>query len=74
MTQYTEYRHTVWLFLMDLAKRSWGARARAELEKATALLEEAGSPFKELEKAVWDQRVHFAAAIARIRIKNKAFT
>ena len=69
-----EHRHTLWLFLMELARRRWMARARSEVERATRLLNEAGYPFKDVENIVWDQRVHFAAAIARIRIKNKAFT
>lgn len=59
---------------MELARRRWGARERAEVERATYLLSQAGSPFKEIETAVWDQRVHFAAAVARIRIKNRAFS
>lgn len=59
---------------MELARRRWMARARNEVERATRLLNEAGHPFKDIESIVWDQRVHFAAAIARIRIKNKAFT
>ncbi|KAJ0179214.1 hypothetical protein K1T71_004926 [Dendrolimus kikuchii] len=70
----TLHRHTVWLFLMELARRRWGARPRAETERATRLLSEAGSPFNDIENVIWEQRVHFAAAIARIRIKNKAFT
>ncbi|CAH2091794.1 unnamed protein product [Euphydryas editha] len=59
---------------MELARRRWMARARGELERATKLLNEAGFPFKDVENAVWDQRIHFAAAIARIRIKNRAFS
>ncbi|XP_028028598.1 uncharacterized protein LOC114241818 isoform X1 [Bombyx mandarina] len=72
--QYTGNRHIVWLFLMELARRRWEARPRAEQERATQLLEGAGQPFKEMENVVWEQRVHFAAAIARIRIKNKALS
>lgn len=72
--QYAVHRHTTWLFLMELARRRWMARARGELERATKLLNEAGFPFKEVENAVWEQRIHFAAAIARIRIKNRAFS
>ncbi|CAG9791843.1 unnamed protein product [Diatraea saccharalis] len=68
------HRHLIWLFLMELARRRWVARPRNEIERAVALLNEAGSPFKELENIVWEQRVHLAAAIARIRIKNKAFS
>jgi hypothetical protein len=59
---------------MELARRRWGARPRGEMEKANQMLTEAGNLFKETERVVWDQRVHFAAAIARIRIKNKAFS
>lgn len=44
------------------------------MDRAAQLLDEVGSPFKEIENVVWEERVHFAAAIARIRIKNKAFT
>ncbi|XP_060800787.1 uncharacterized protein LOC106139227 [Amyelois transitella] len=76
-TDYPElnpYRHAVWLFLMELARRRWGARPRSEVERATELLNKAGQPFKNIESTVWEQRVHFAAAIARIRIKKKAFT
>ncbi|XP_028163905.1 uncharacterized protein LOC114355313 isoform X1 [Ostrinia furnacalis] len=69
-----KHRHAVWLFLMELARRRWGARPRSEIERATRLLNEAGSPFKDIENTIWNQRVHFAAAIARIRIKNKAFS
>ncbi|KAL0839386.1 hypothetical protein ABMA28_016115 [Loxostege sticticalis] len=69
-----QHRHTVWLFLMELARRRWGARARSEIERAARLLNEAGHPFKDIENTIWEQRVHFAAAIARIRIKNKAFS
>ncbi|XP_072942172.1 uncharacterized protein [Epargyreus clarus] len=72
--QLANHRHESWLFLMELARRRWGARPRGELERATQLLAEAGYPFKDMENAIWDQRVHFAAAIARIRIKNKAFS
>ncbi|XP_075972716.1 uncharacterized protein LOC142974335 [Anticarsia gemmatalis] len=72
--EYAEHRHALWLFLMELARRRWGARARGEIERAATLLEEAGSPFKDIENIIWEERVHFAAAIARIRIKNKAFT
>ncbi|XP_059060270.1 uncharacterized protein LOC131853407 isoform X1 [Achroia grisella] len=68
------YRHMVWLFLMELARRRWGARTRAEMERATHLLNKFGSPYIEIERTIWNQRVHFAAAIARIRIKNKAFS
>ncbi|XP_053600314.1 uncharacterized protein LOC128669476 isoform X2 [Plodia interpunctella] len=76
-TDYPElnpYRQTVWLFLMELARRRWGARPRSDVERASHLLAEAGHPYQEIESIIWDQRVHFAAAIARIRIKNKAFT
>lgn len=59
---------------MELAKRRWGARPRYEMERATNLLNAAGWPFKEIENEMWEQRIHFAAAVARIRIKNKAFT
>ncbi|XP_045492830.1 uncharacterized protein LOC123692174 isoform X1 [Colias croceus] len=72
--QFAEHRHTTWLFLMELARRRWVARPRGEIERATKLLKEAGSPFIDVENAIWDERVHFAAAIARIRIKNKAFS
>ncbi|XP_052751597.1 uncharacterized protein LOC113523479 isoform X2 [Galleria mellonella] len=72
--EFANHRHAVWLFLMELARRRWGARARTELERATRLLNEYGYPFKEIENTIWNQRVHFAAAIARIRIKNKAFS
>ncbi|XP_026746347.1 uncharacterized protein LOC113507647 isoform X1 [Trichoplusia ni] len=72
--EFKPHRHMVWLFLMELARRRWGARARGEIERATQLLEEAGSPFKEIENIIWEERVHFAAAIARLRIKNRAFT
>lgn len=74
ISQYTNHRHAIWLFLMELARRRWGARPRSETERAANLLQEAGSPFKEIENEIWEQRVHFAAAIARIRIKNKAFS
>ncbi|XP_052738020.1 uncharacterized protein LOC112053618 [Bicyclus anynana] len=70
----SEYRHTTWLFLMEVARRRWMSRPRAEIERATRLLDEAGYPFKEVEAAIWDERVHFAAAIARIRIKNRALS
>lgn len=59
---------------MELARRRWIARPRGEIERARRLLDEAGYPFKDVEDAVWGERVHFAAAIARIRIKNKAFS
>lgn len=59
---------------MELARRRWIARTRIEMERATRLIKEAGSPYIEIENAIWEQRVHFAAAIARIRIKNKAFS
>ncbi|XP_039745917.1 uncharacterized protein LOC120623765 isoform X2 [Pararge aegeria] len=72
--QLIDHRHSTWLFLMELARRRWMSRPRAEVNRATRLLDEAGSPFKDVEAAIWDQRVHFAAAIARIRIKNRAFT
>ncbi|CAH0629027.1 unnamed protein product [Chrysodeixis includens] len=72
--EFKPHRHSVWLFLMELARRRWGARARSEIERATRLLEDAGSPFKEIENIIWEERVHFAAAIARLRIKNRAFT
>ncbi|XP_068628056.1 uncharacterized protein [Battus philenor] len=73
-SQFSEHRHVTWLFLMELARRKWSARKREELERTTKLLDEAGPPFKDIENAIWEQRVHFAAAIARIRIKNKAYT
>ncbi|CAG9563001.1 unnamed protein product [Danaus chrysippus] len=72
--QLSDHRHSTWLFLMELARRQWVARSRGETDRATKLLNEAGFPFKDVEAAVWDQRVHFAAAIARIRIKNRAFS
>ncbi|XP_026313809.1 uncharacterized protein LOC113225652 isoform X2 [Hyposmocoma kahamanoa] len=72
--QYHRFRNTAWLFLMELARRKWGARPRNEVDRAEHLLHIAGYPFKDIENAIWEQRVHFAAAIARIRIKNKAFT
>ncbi|XP_047519296.1 uncharacterized protein LOC125059120 isoform X1 [Pieris napi] len=72
--QYAGHRHSAWLFLMELARRRWVARPRGEIERARRLLNEAGYPFKDVENAIWDERVHFAAAIARIRIKNKAFS
>ncbi|XP_037297141.1 uncharacterized protein LOC115442158 isoform X2 [Manduca sexta] len=72
--RFSNYRHTVWLFLMELARRRWGARPRGEMERAMRMLEEAGSIFKDIEGTIWKQRVHFAAAISRIRIKNKAFS
>ncbi|XP_047989962.1 uncharacterized protein LOC125229210 [Leguminivora glycinivorella] len=72
--EYAVNRHTVWLFLMELTRRRWGARPRGEAERAAKLLKEAGSPFQDIENTVWEQRVHFAAAIARIRIKNRAFS
>ncbi|XP_047545611.1 uncharacterized protein LOC125077662 isoform X2 [Vanessa atalanta] len=72
--QFSVHRHTTWLFLMELARRRWMARARGEAERASRLLRDAGFPFKDVENAVWEQRIHFAAAIARIRIKNKAFS
>ncbi|KAJ8724889.1 hypothetical protein PYW07_015847 [Mythimna separata] len=71
---FVEHRHNVWLFLMELARRRWRARPRNEIERATRLLEENGSPFKEIENTIWEQRVHLAASIARIRIKNRAFS
>ncbi|KAJ8726861.1 hypothetical protein PYW08_015258 [Mythimna loreyi] len=71
---FVEHRHTVWLFLMELARRRWRARPRNEIERATKLLEENGHPFKDIESVIWEQRVHLAAAIARIRIKNRAFS
>ncbi|XP_047023657.1 uncharacterized protein LOC124632743 [Helicoverpa zea] len=72
--EFAEHRHALWLFLMELARRRWGARPRSEIERATQLLDEAGYPFKDIENIIWEERVHFAAAIARIRIKNRAFT
>ncbi|CAB3258175.1 unnamed protein product [Arctia plantaginis] len=72
--EFAVHRHLLWLFLMELARRRWGARPRNEMDRAAQLLDEIGSPFKEIENIVWEERVHFAAAIARIRIKNKAFT
>ncbi|CAH2063566.1 unnamed protein product, partial [Iphiclides podalirius] len=72
--QYSDHRHVTWLFLMELARRKWGARTREELERTTALLGAAGAPFEDIESSIWEQRVHFAAAIARIRIKNRAYT
>ncbi|XP_013161625.1 PREDICTED: uncharacterized protein LOC106113426 isoform X1 [Papilio xuthus] len=72
--QFCEHQHVTWLFLMELARRKWRARGRDDLARTTALLRDAGAPFQDIEHAVWDQRVHFAAAIARIRIKNKAYT
>ncbi|XP_063380080.1 uncharacterized protein LOC134666746 isoform X2 [Cydia fagiglandana] len=72
--QYGDNHHTVWLFLMELTRRRWGARPRGEAERAVRLLKEAGSPYQDIENTVWEQRVHFAAAIARIRIKNRAFS
>ncbi|XP_050678248.1 uncharacterized protein LOC126974707 isoform X2 [Leptidea sinapis] len=72
--QLTNEKHTTWLFLMELARRRWMARPRGEVDHANRLLSEAGPPFKDVESAVWEERVHFAAAIARIRIKNKAFS
>ncbi|OWR46394.1 hypothetical protein KGM_205183 [Danaus plexippus plexippus] len=72
--QLSDHRHSTWLFLMELARRQWVARSRGDADRATRLLNEAGFPFKDVESAVWDQRVHFAAAIARIRIKNRAFS
>ncbi|XP_049865482.1 uncharacterized protein LOC126366416 [Pectinophora gossypiella] len=71
---FSEFRQSTWLFLMELARRRWAARPRGEQDQVTEMLERAGYPFREIESAVWDQRVHFAAAIARIRIKNKAFS
>lgn len=59
---------------MELARRQWGSRARSEVDRATEILEQAGTPFNHIERDIWDQRVHFAAAVARIRIKNKAFS
>ncbi|XP_063375055.1 uncharacterized protein LOC134662714 [Cydia amplana] len=72
--EYANNHHTVWLFLMELTRRRWGARPRGEAERAARLLKEAGSPYQDIENTVWEQRVHFAAAIARIRIKNRAFS
>ncbi|KAH9641593.1 hypothetical protein HF086_017117 [Spodoptera exigua] len=72
--EFVEHRHTVWLFLMELARRRWGARTRSEMERAKRLLDEAGYPFKNIENLIWEERVHLAAAIARIRIKNRAFS
>ncbi|XP_045763931.1 uncharacterized protein LOC123866417 isoform X2 [Maniola jurtina] len=72
--QLLDHRHSTWLFLMELARRRWVSRPRAEVERAKLLLDQAGHPFKDVEAAIWDERVHFAAAIARIRIKNRAFT
>ncbi|CAH1635075.1 unnamed protein product [Spodoptera littoralis] len=72
--EFLEHRHALWLFLMELTRRRWGARSRSEMERATQLLEEAGYPFKNIENTLWDERVHLAAAIARIRIKNRAFS
>uniref|UniRef100_A0A2H1VGU1 SFRICE_000010 n=1 Tax=Spodoptera frugiperda TaxID=7108 RepID=A0A2H1VGU1_SPOFR len=72
--EFIEHRHALWLFLMELARRRWGARSRSENERATQLLEEAGYPFKNIENIIWNERVHLAAAIARIRIKNRAFS
>lgn len=50
------------------------SRPRAEVDRAARLLDDAGYPFKDVETAIWAERIHFAAAIARIRIKNRAFT
>ncbi|XP_073967356.1 uncharacterized protein [Choristoneura fumiferana] len=72
--EFGDKRHTVWLFLMELTRRRWGARPRGEMERAAKILREAGSPYCDVEATVWEQRVHFAAAIARIRIKNRAFS
>ncbi|CAG5010068.1 unnamed protein product [Parnassius apollo] len=72
--QFAEHHHIVWLFLMELARRKWTARTREELERTAKLLNEAGFPFKDIENVIWEQRVHFAAAIARIRIKNRAYS
>ncbi|KAI5637160.1 hypothetical protein NE865_10057 [Phthorimaea operculella] len=72
--KFMQFRQTTWLFIMELARRRWAARPRGEQEQIKLMLEQAGYPFCDIEKAVWDQRVHFAAAIARIRIQNKAFT
>ncbi|KAJ2950777.1 hypothetical protein O0L34_g9042 [Tuta absoluta] len=72
--KFMQFRQTTWLFIMELARRRWAARPRGEQEEIKLLLKQAGYPFCDIENAVWDQRVHFAAAVARIRIKNKAFT
>ncbi|XP_034825357.1 putative methyltransferase NSUN7 isoform X1 [Maniola hyperantus] len=72
--QLLDHKHSTWLFLMELARRRWVSRPRAEVERSKLLLDQAGYPFKDVEAAIWDERVHFAAAIARIRIKNRAFT
>ncbi|XP_041973154.1 uncharacterized protein LOC121728899 [Aricia agestis] len=72
--QFRSHRHITWLFLMELARRRWVARSQEEVESAKSLLAAAGEPFLAVETAIWDERVHFAAAIARIRIKNKAFS
>ncbi|KAL4710333.1 hypothetical protein ACJJTC_011149 [Scirpophaga incertulas] len=51
-----------------------GCAPRTEVDRANQLLDATGYPFKDIENAIWNQRVHFAAAVARIRIKNKAFS
>ncbi|KAG7305266.1 hypothetical protein JYU34_009311 [Plutella xylostella] len=72
--QLLTHRNIVWLFVMELARRRWAARPKAEAARAGALLAEGGALFQLAEDSVWRQRVHFAAAIARIRIKNKAIS
>lgn len=59
---------------MELARRQWGARPKNEEDSAAALLAESNPLFCKVEAAVWEQRVHFAAAVARIRIKNRAYS
>ncbi|KAI8440025.1 hypothetical protein MSG28_001459 [Choristoneura fumiferana] len=57
--EFGDKRHTVWLFLMELTRRRWGARPRGEMERAAKILREAGSPYCDVEATVWEQRKYF---------------
>ncbi|KAF5286182.1 hypothetical protein FQR65_LT12940 [Abscondita terminalis] len=68
--QFNERQTRVLLLLFDLYHRSFKRRESALADMASKLFKI--SDIKDLEDALWEQRVKLAAAIARLRIKNSA--
>ncbi|GBP48231.1 hypothetical protein EVAR_96820_1 [Eumeta japonica] len=72
--QLKDHDQVVWLFVLELARRGWKSRSKNEADQVALLLDAAGAPVRGVERTVWRHRIHLAAAIARTRIKNGAFS
>ncbi|XP_018334354.1 uncharacterized protein LOC108743309 isoform X2 [Agrilus planipennis] len=65
-----DVRPKVWMLLFDLYHRNFKHRDLRQRESAKKIFSECN--ILEIEESLWAQRIHLAASVARMRIKNNA--